>query len=215
MWSGEWRCSWSSADRRCSNYIWVIINLISVPYIRDLTVFKDDTWYAPLAPAGPGEPGLPLRPGRPGAPFAPTKDKELIDTSWRHTSIAQYKTVLTNGRHFADNIFKCLFMNENVWISNEITLKFVHKGPINNTPALVQIMAWCQPGNKPLSGAMMGRLPPHICIIRPQWVKSLTPGGCGIDFRCINFICFLLITFMSIFSVVAFMWMTQNPTNDK
>ena len=25
----EWRCSWSSADRRCSNYIWVINNLIA------------------------------------------------------------------------------------------------------------------------------------------------------------------------------------------
>ena len=39
--SGEWRCSWSSADRRCSNYIWVINNLIayySATYIRDLTV---------------------------------------------------------------------------------------------------------------------------------------------------------------------------------
>ena len=39
--SGEWRCSWSSANRRCSNYIWVINNLIAyqtVPYIRDLTV---------------------------------------------------------------------------------------------------------------------------------------------------------------------------------
>ena len=24
--SREWRCSWSSADRRCSNYIWVIHN---------------------------------------------------------------------------------------------------------------------------------------------------------------------------------------------
>ena len=24
--SREWRCSWSSADRRCSNYIWVISN---------------------------------------------------------------------------------------------------------------------------------------------------------------------------------------------
>ena len=24
--SWEWRCSWSSADRRCSNYIWVINN---------------------------------------------------------------------------------------------------------------------------------------------------------------------------------------------
>ena len=27
--SGEWRCSWSSADRQCSNYIWVINNLIA------------------------------------------------------------------------------------------------------------------------------------------------------------------------------------------
>ena len=38
----EWRCSWSSADRRCSNYIWVIINLISyqdTPIIRDRTVY--------------------------------------------------------------------------------------------------------------------------------------------------------------------------------
>ena len=39
--SGEWSCSWSSADRRCSNYIWVINNFIaylSASYIRDLTV---------------------------------------------------------------------------------------------------------------------------------------------------------------------------------
>ena len=37
----ELRCSWSSADRRCSNYIWVINNLIAyqgVPYIKDLAV---------------------------------------------------------------------------------------------------------------------------------------------------------------------------------
>ena len=25
----EWRCSWSSSDRQCSNYIWVINNLIA------------------------------------------------------------------------------------------------------------------------------------------------------------------------------------------
>ena len=41
MLSREWRCSWSSADRRCSNYIWVIDNFIAyygTTYIRDLTV---------------------------------------------------------------------------------------------------------------------------------------------------------------------------------
>ena len=31
--SREWICSWSSADRRCSNYIWVINNLIAY-YVR-------------------------------------------------------------------------------------------------------------------------------------------------------------------------------------
>ena len=29
VFSGEWRCSWGSADRRCSNYIWVINNFIA------------------------------------------------------------------------------------------------------------------------------------------------------------------------------------------
>ena len=40
---------------------------------------------------------------------------------------------------------------KHVWISIELSLEFVPKGPINNIPALGQIMAWCQPGNKPLS----------------------------------------------------------------
>ena len=56
----------------------------------------------------------------------------------------------------------------------KISLKFVPEGPINNIPALVQIMAWRLPGDKPLSGAMMVRLPTHICVTRPQWVKSST-----------------------------------------
>ena len=42
-----------------------------------------------------------------------------------------------NGRHFADDILKCIFLNENVWIPMEISLKFVPKGPIDNIPALV------------------------------------------------------------------------------
>ena len=42
-----------------------------------------------------------------------------------------------NGRHFADDIFKCIFLNENVLILIKISLKFVPTGPINNIPALV------------------------------------------------------------------------------
>ena len=62
-----------------------------------------------------------------------------------------------NGRHFPDDIFKWIFLNENVWILIKIALKFVPKVPINNIPALVQIMAWRQTGDKPLSEPMMAQ----------------------------------------------------------
>ena len=79
-----------------------------------------------------------------------------------------------NGRHFADDIFKYIFLNENVGIPIKISLKFVPKGRINNIPALVQIMAWRRLGDKPLSEPMMVSLPTHICATRPQWVLSIT-----------------------------------------
>ena len=77
-----------------------------------------------------------------------------------------------NGRHFPDDIFKCIFLNENVLILMKISLKFVPKGPININPGLVQIMAWRLPGVKPLSEPMMVSLLMHICVTRPQWVKQ-------------------------------------------
>ena len=75
-----------------------------------------------------------------------------------------------NEQHFADDIFKRIFVNGNVWISIKIPLKFVPKGPINNIPALVQIMAWLCSGGKPLSEPMMVSLPTHLCVTSPQWV---------------------------------------------
>ena len=80
-----------------------------------------------------------------------------------------------DGCQFPDDIFKYIFLNENVRISIEISLKFVLKGPINNIPALVQIMAWRRPGDKPLSEPMMISLLTHICVTRPQWINSLRP----------------------------------------
>ena len=53
-----------------------------------------------------------------------------------------------NKRHFADEIFKCIFWNENVWPSVPISLKFLPNIRINNIPSLVQIMAWRRPGDK-------------------------------------------------------------------
>ena len=67
-----------------------------------------------------------------------------------------------NGRYVADDIFKCIFLNENVWISLKISLKFVPKVRINNIPALVLIMAWRRPGGKPLSEPIMVSLLTHI-----------------------------------------------------
>ena len=78
-----------------------------------------------------------------------------------------------NGCLFADDTFKRIFLNENVRISIKISLKFLPKGRINNIPALVQIMAWRLPGDKPLSEAMMVILLRHICVTRPQWVEQL------------------------------------------
>ena len=42
----------------------------------------------------------------------------------------------------ADDIFKCIFFNEKFCILIKISVKFVPKGPIDNNPALVQILAW-------------------------------------------------------------------------
>ena len=51
-------------------------------------------------------------------------------------------------------------------------MKFVAKDPINNVPALLQIMAWRRPGDKPLSESMMVSLPTHICVTRPHRVRG-------------------------------------------
>ena len=76
-----------------------------------------------------------------------------------------------NGCHFPDNIFKWIFLNENGWVSINISLKFVPRGPINNVPTLVRVVAWRRPGDKPLSEPVMVSLLTHICVTRPQWVN--------------------------------------------
>ena len=99
------------------------------------------------------------------------------DVPWRHmpslwahglTKISWLSThwdwVRQNCRHFTDNIFKCIFLNENVWISIKISPNVVLTGSNNNIPALVQIMAWQRPGDEPLSEEMMVGLLTHICV---------------------------------------------------
>ena len=57
----------------------------------------------------------------------------------------------------ADDIFKCIFFNENDIIPIQISLKFVPRSPIDNKPALVQVMVWCRIGDKPLPEPMMAQ----------------------------------------------------------
>ena len=46
-------------------------------------------------------------------------------------------------------------MNEKFSILIWIWLKFAPKGPIDNKPALVQVMAWCRTRDKPLHEPML------------------------------------------------------------
>ena len=104
--------------------------------------------------------------------------KKLVLEKEQNSKLVSINTLRQkqNGRHFADDIFKCIFLNENVWISIKISLKFVPEGPINNI-TLVQIVAWRRPGDKPLYEAMMVNLPTHICVSRPQWVNGIVLSG--------------------------------------
>ena len=93
--------------------------------------------------------------------------------AWSHQAI-DWTNINTlrlrqDGRHFADDIFTCIFFNENCYVLMKFLLKYVRKGPIDNKPALVQIMAWRRSGDKPLSEPMMISLPTHTCVTRPQW----------------------------------------------
>ena len=57
--------------------------------------------------------------------------------------------------HFRDDISKCIFLEENAYISIKISLQFVPRGPVNIIPALLPVTAWRRLGDKPLSDPIM------------------------------------------------------------
>ena len=72
---------------------------------------------------------------------------ERVQLCWKNmkTTVSSQNSFNTlrsrhNGRHFADDLYKCIFLNENIWISINISLKFVPRCPINNIPTLVQVI---------------------------------------------------------------------------
>ena len=52
-------------------------------------------------------------------------------------------------------LLQTAFLKENYYILIQISQAFVSYGPIGNTFALVQVMAWCRSGDKILSEPMM------------------------------------------------------------
>ena len=81
-------------------------------------------------------------------------------THWDQAKIAATSQTFSN-------VFSSIKMDECRYIFHW------NLGQINNIPALVQIMAWCRSGNKPLSEPMMVRLPTHIYATMPYWVNSV------------------------------------------
>ena len=77
---------------------------------------------------------------------------------------AETKWTPFRRRHFQTHFRQWIFS----LIPIKVSLKFVHKGLINNIPASVKIMAWRQPGDKPSSEPIMVGLPTHICVTRPH-----------------------------------------------
>ena len=120
-----------------------------------------------------------------------------------------------DGRRFPDDTFERIFLNENVIILIKISLKFVPNGPINNSPALVQIMAWRRLGDKPLSEPMMAKLPTHMCVTRPQWVNSLAPGRYGSNFKSVIPEHMFQIKALSTSCEITLRRMAQNTLDDK
>ena len=89
-------------------------------------------------------------------------------------NIQRHIDARTKFTPFRRRYFQMHSLQWNVGILIKFSMKFVPKGPINNIPALVQIMAWRRPGDKPLSEPLMARLAAHICVTRPQRVKKYT-----------------------------------------
>ena len=78
------------------------------------------------------------------------------DSHWHHIKLSwiwfcflQHIGAETKWLPFCWQYFETIFLNENVRILIKVSLKFVPKGPFNNIPSSVQIMAWRQPGQIP------------------------------------------------------------------
>ena len=85
--------------------------------------------------------------------------------------------VTQNGCQLA-HIFRCIFLTESLFIMIQNSLKFIHKDPINNKPALGHIMALRRTGDKPLSEPVMAQRSDALCVTRQRWSSVTKHFNC-------------------------------------
>ena len=94
-------------------------------------------------------------------------ERALIKSVRRASTTLNTLRPKQNHWHFADDTFKCVFLNENIRTSINISLKFVPG------VQLTIFHHWRRPGDNPLSEPMMVSILTHICVTRSQWVKRV------------------------------------------
>ena len=78
-----------------------------------------------------------------------TKEQLITNIHLTHWGLKKMAAILQMT--FSNSIFLWKFLNFKI----QISLQYIHRVLINNTPVLVEIMAWHQKDDKPLSQSMM------------------------------------------------------------
>ena len=103
-----------------------------------------------------------------------------------------------SGRHFLD-FFKSILVNENVWISIEISLNFVSNYPLNNIPVLVQVWLGADQATSHCLNQWWSTLLTHKRVNPPQCAqlpKTIAQYECDERHEAVNleeFVCGILI----------------------
>ena len=66
----------------------------------------------------------------------------LLQATFNCLNVNALEPAWTKWPHFANNIVKCILLNEKYYVLILNFTHFVPKGPFNNKAALVQVMAW-------------------------------------------------------------------------
>ena len=117
------------------------------------------------------------------------------------TVVSEYNlgSYLTNHTTWFCCNLSNVFLYENSIIPIRISLKFGPRSPIDNKPALVQVLAWRWIGDKPLSELMLPYFTDaYICGTRGRWVKGNSVWAIELDQESYSMICILSWTVWSL-----------------